>query len=188
MAGDWDMESVKSNILDPLTTLLEDNMEVVDKLQEIGRKISPVAEEVGRIFFSNQSITVNAIPAALAIAALIALTAKVVFGLTLSDMMDIMTGETGYSSTGYGTGYGAPSSGYGQAEPVYVPASNGYSSRSSQAVELTPEQKALYPEITELKKQLQDIQDAEVKMRQHIYLNTEGNKIASGAEQISYGY
>ena len=35
-------------------------------------------------------------------------------------------------------------------------------------VELTPEQKALYPELTQLQEQLRSVQDAELKLRQHI--------------------
>ena len=35
-------------------------------------------------------------------------------------------------------------------------------------VELSPEQKALYPELTQLQEQLRSVQDAELKLRQHI--------------------
>ena len=33
---------------------------------------------------------------------------------------------------------------------------------------MSPEQKALYPELTQLQEQLRSVQDAELKLRQHI--------------------
>ena len=45
-------------------------------------------------------------------------------------------------------GYAAPSSGYG----------NAYSARSGEGVELTPEQEALFPELGELREQIEGLQ------------------------------
>merc|ERR1711997_846899 len=159
--------------LDPLRELL-DNEE---------------AEAVVRGFFSNSNVTVNLIPAILAgLGALLFLLP--LLGIPILDVLfGAMTGAStgaGYgSSVSYGSGstgagYAAPSSGYG-----------AYSARSGEGVELTPEQKALFPELTDLRQQIENLQESEKSLREHIYFNTTGQTDginAADINQISYTY
>merc|ERR1712212_670646 len=165
--------------LDPLRELL-DNDEAVEK-----------AEAVVRGFFSNSNVTVNLIPAILAgLGALLFLLP--LLGIPILDVLfGAMTGAStgaGYgSSVSYGgstgAGYAAPSSGYG-----------AYSARSGEGVELTPEQKALFPELTDLRQQIENLQESEKSLREQIYFNTaaahsEGQLVnTADINQISYTY
>merc|ERR1719225_1231945 len=144
--------------LDPIRRLLE-NEEAVEK-----------AEAVVRGFFSNSNVTVNLIPAILAgLGALLFLLPLI--GIPILDIIfGAMTGAStgaGYSSnvsygaSTTGAGYAAPSSGYG-----------AYSARSGEGVELTPEQKALFPELTDLRQQIENLQESEKSLREQIYFNT----------------
>merc|ERR1711953_469730 len=144
--------------LDPLRELL-DNDEAVEK-----------AEAVVRGFFSNSNVTVNLIPAILAgLGALLFLLPLI--GIPILDIIfGAMTGAStgaGYSSnvsygaSTTGAGYAAPSSGYG-----------AYSARSGEGVELTPEQKAFFPELTDLRQQIENLQESEKSLREQIYFNT----------------
>merc|ERR1719356_223155 len=98
----------------------------------------------------------------------------------------VVRGFSGYSSnvsygaSTTGAGYAAPSSGYG-----------AYSARSGEGVELTPEQKALFPELTELRQQIENLQASEKSLREQIYFNTAGQTDginAADINQISYTY
>merc|ERR1711997_1332940 len=162
--------------LDPLRELL-DNDEAVEK-----------AEAVVRGFFSNSNVTVNLIPAILAgLGALLFLLP--LLGIPILDVLfGAMTGAStgaGYSSSisyggSTGAGYAAPSSGYG-----------AYSARSGEGVELTPEQKALFPELTDLRQQIENLQESEKSLREQIYFNTTGQTDginAADINQISYTY
>merc|ERR1712212_1207667 len=163
--------------LDPLRELF-DNDEAVEK-----------AEAVVRGFFSNSNVTVNLIPAILAgLGALLFLLP--LLGIPILDVLfGAMTGAStgaGYgSSVSYGgstgAGYAAPSSGYG-----------AYSARSGEGVELTPEQKALFPELTDLRQQIENLQESEKSLREQIYFNTaahsEGLGNTADINQISYTY
>jgi len=163
--------------LDPIRRLLE-NEEAVEK-----------AEAVVRGFFSNSNVTVNLIPAILAgLGALLFLLPLI--GIPILDIIfGAMTGAStgaGYSSnvsygaSTTGAGYAAPSSGYG-----------AYSARSGEGVELTPEQKALFPELTELRQQIENLQASEKSLREQIYFNTAGQTDginAADINQISYTY
>jgi len=163
-----EFDTIKSNILDPLKLLLgsSENMERLDTV-----------ESVARFLFSSENITVNATGILLAALAGLALGLKLIFGLTLFDVMDAMTGQGqgfggggGYGSS-YGSSYGV-SSGYGSgySQPSYSAPSSGYSSRSSdRTVELTAEQKSLYPELGQLHDQLQEEQNGELGPRNHIH-------------------
>jgi len=152
--------------LDPLRELLN-NDEAVEK-----------AESVVRGFFSNSNVTVNLIPAILAgLGALLFLLPLI--GIPILDIIfGAMTGTStgaGYSSNvsyggSTGAGYAAPSSGYG-----------AYSARSGEGVELTPEQKALFPELTDLRQQIENLQESEKSLREQIYFNT------AAAQQHSEG-
>jgi len=158
--------------------------------QESVEKLEPLAKEVGRIIYQNDSITVNW---GLVVGALIAgllLLLKLFFGLTLFDVMDAMTGAS-YGSTGYGYGapasssYTAPSTGYG------TPAS--YSSRSygeeEDQVQLTPEQKALYPELSKLQDEINQLKENEIQLRNQIfYGGNQGDLSNAASAQIAYSY
>merc|ERR1711953_512403 len=164
--------------LDPIRRLLE-NEEAVEK-----------AEAVVRGFFSNSNVTVNLIPAILAgLGALLFLLP--LLGIPILDVIfGAMTGTStaaGYGSNvsyggSTGAGCAAPSTGYG-----------AYSARSGEGVELTPEQKALFPELTDLRQQIENLQESERNPREQIYFNTaaqtEGlNTNTAGINQISYTY
>ena len=123
---------------------------------------------------------------------------KLFFGLTLFDVMDAMTGAS-YGSTGYGTGYAAPDSGY--AAP-----SSGYNSRTYEEdvsgmkeyrfalwrfytqIQLTPEQKALYPELAKLQDQLNELKDSEYQLRQQIFYGSEPDLSNAATAHIGYSY
>jgi uncharacterized membrane protein len=112
-------------------------------------------------------------------------------GIPILDIIfGAMTGTStgaGYSSSvsyggSTGAGYAAPSSGYG-----------AYSARSGEGVELTPEQKALFPELTDLRQQIENLQESEKSLREQIYFNTaaphsEGLGNTADINQISYTY
>lgn len=175
-----DFDVINTNFLEPLRNFLDGD----------------TSEETARIFFQNQSITVNAAAAAAAIAAGLALLLKLFFGLTLFDVMDAMTGATPhYGGTGYGapaTGYGAPQQSYGApASTGYAAPASGYSSRSSfedDDVQLTPEQKALYPELTKLQEQLDQLKESEVNLRHQIFYNSDSDVTPTSAGHIGYSY
>merc|ERR1711936_1253402 len=152
------------------------------------RELLDKAEAVVRGFFSNSNVTVNLIPAILAgLGALLFLLPLI--GIPILDIIfGAMTGAStgaGYSSNvsygaSTGAGYAAPSSGYG-----------AYSARSGEGVELTPEQKALFPELTELRQQIENLQASEKSLREQIYFNTAGQTDginAADVNQISYTY
>merc|ERR1711997_416357 len=159
--------------LDPLRELL-DNEE---------------AEAVVRGFFSNSNETVNLIPAILAVLGAL-LFLLPLLGIPILDVIfGAMTGTStaaGYGSNvsyggSTGAGYAAPSTGYG-----------AYSARSGEGVELTPEQKALFPELTDLRQQIENLQESEKSLREQIYFNTaahsEGLGNTTDINQISYTY
>ena len=54
-------------------------------------------------------------------------------------------------------------------------------------VELTEEQRALYPELTELQAQLRSVQDSELQLRQHL-LYQEASPELPAAGGIGYSY
>jgi len=157
--------------------------------------MSPVLEEVGRIIYSNQSVTINLAWAAAGVIGLGLLLLKLFFGLTLFDVMDAMTGATPhYGGTGYGapaTGYAAPAQSYGAPSTGYAAPSSGYSSRSSydeDDVQLTPEQKALYPELTKLQEQLDQLKESEVNLRHQIFYNSDPDVASAATGHIGYSY
>ena len=128
--------------------------------------------------------------------------------------MDAMTGATPhYGGTGYGapaTGYGAPTQSYGApASTGYAAPASGYSSRSSYEeddvssnrkiptkhgiwfmfqVQLTPEQKALYPELTKLQDQLDQLKESEVNLRHQIFYNGDSDVANTASGHIGYSY
>jgi len=177
-----ELELINKHLMEPLRELLSSD-DGVERLVATGRQQITIPG-----LFSNQTITINALAAALALAALLLLGLYLFFGLTLFDVMDAMAGNTGYG--GYGapdTGYGAPSSGYGAPSSGYSAPAAGYNSRND-LVELTPEQKALYPELTQLQEQLRSVQDAEFKLRQHIVYQESEPDLTPGVGQIGYNY
>jgi len=158
---------------------------------EAAESLEPLAKEVGRIIYSNNSITVNW---GLVVAALISgllLLLKLFFGLTLFDVMDAMTGAS-YGSTGYG--YGAPASSSYTAPSTGYAAPAAYSARSTfgedvEEVKLTPEQKALYPELAKLQEDINQLRENEIQLRQQIFYNgNQGDLSNAASAQIGYSY
>jgi len=185
-----DLDTINTNFLAPLIGLIGN-----DELRKNLEDISPLAQEVGRIFYSNSTVTVNLTAVALAALAGFLLLLKLFFGLTLFDVMDAMTGATPhYGGTGYGapaTGYGAPSQSYGAPSTGYAAPASGYSSRSSYGeddVQLTPEQKALYPELTKLQEQLDQLKESEVNLRHQIFYNGDNDVASDAIGHIGYSY
>lgn len=185
-----DLDTINTNFLAPLIGLIGN-----DELRKNLEEISPLAQEVGRIFYSNSTVTVNLTAVALAALAGFLLLLKLFFGLTLFDVMDAMTGATPhYGGTGYGapaTGYGAPSQSYGAPSTGYAAPASGYSSRSSYGdddVQLTPEQKALYPELTKLQEQLDQLKESEVNLRHQIFYNGDNDVASDAIGHIGYSY
>jgi len=188
---DLNFDAINTNFLAPLLGLLGN-----DELKKNLEEFSPLAQEVGRIFYSNNTVTVNLTAVALAALAGFLLLLKLFFGLTLFDVMDAMTGATPhYGGTGYGapaTGYGAPTQSYGApASTGYAAPASGYSSRSSYEeddVQLTPEQKALYPELTKLQDQLDQLKESEVNLRHQIFYNGDSDVPNTDSGHIGYSY
>jgi len=185
-----DLDTINTNFLAPLIGLIGN-----DELRKNLEEILPLAQEVGRIFYSNSTVTVNLTAVALAALAGFLLLLKLFFGLTLFDVMDAMTGATPhYGGTGYGapaTGYGAPSQSYGAPSTGYAAPASGYSSRSSYGdddVQLTPEQKALYPELTKLQEQLDQLKESEVNLRHQIFYNGDNDVASDAIGHIGYSY
>merc|ERR1712203_608460 len=114
------------------------------------------AEEVGRFIFSNGSITVNLLPI-LTFTFLGALLAVPLLLPAFDALSGLYSSAAGYSnSVAYSSNnYGPPVSGY------------GYSARSS--LIFSDEQKALYPEITELRAKIEKLQEDEYNIRSQIY-------------------
>jgi len=186
-----DLDTINTNFLEPLRRLTSNEGELSENL----RDMSPVLEEVGRIIYSNNAVTINLAWALAAILGLGLLLLKLFFGLTLFDVMDAMTGATPhYGGTGYGapaTGYGAPAQSYGAPSTGYAAPASGYSSRSSydeDDVQLTPEQKALYPELTKLQEQLDQLKESEVNLRHQIFYNSDNDVASDAIGHIGYSY
>merc|ERR1712212_1357638 len=152
-----------------------DHLAFLDPLRELFDNDEAVekAEAVVRGFFSNSNVTVNLIPAILAgLGALLFL-----LPLLGIPILDVLFG----AMTGASTGAGYSSS-------------ISYSARSGEGVELTPEQKALFPELTDLRQQIENLQESEKSLREQIYFNTaaahsEGQLVnTADINQISYTY
>jgi len=121
------------------------------------KEIQEKAEELGRFFFSNGSITVNLLPI-ITFTFLGALLAIPLLLPAFDALSGLYSNAAGYSnSVAYSSSnYGPPGTGY------------GYSARSS-LIELSDEQKALYPEITDLRAKIEKLQEDEYNIRSQIY-------------------
>lgn len=115
------------------------------------------AEELGRFFFSNGSVTINLLPI-ITFTFLAALLAVPLLLPAFDALSSVYSSAAGYSnSVAYSSNnYGPPGTGY------------GYSARSS-LIELSDEQKALYPEITDLRAKIEKLQEDEYNIRSQIY-------------------
>jgi len=124
------------------------------------KEMQEKAEEVARFFFSNGSVTINLLPV-LTFTLLTALLAIPLLLPAFDALSSFYSNTAGYSNTvAYSGGnYSPPSSGY------------GYSARSS-LIDLSDEQKALYPEITELRAKIEKLQEDEYNIRSQIYYGT----------------
>merc|ERR1711892_261244 len=141
-------------------------------------------EDVARIFFTNGNLTVNLLPALLVGLGLM-LFILPLLGIPILDM--IFGAMTGVATAGYGSSYGATSYNQGTTGTGY--GSAGYSSRAGD-VQLTPEQQALFPELTELRTQIAQLKESEQDLRNHIYYNTANAVVdpAGAAGEIGYSY
>jgi len=185
------LEEIHDTLIEPFLGFLS---------PDTAEKVEPLAKEVARVIFTNDSITVNW---GLVVGALIAgllLLLKLFFGLTLFDVMDAMTGAsygtgygyaapaTSYSSASTGAGYASPSSGYN------APAAAGYSARSTygddeEDISLTAEQKALYPELAKLQEDINRLKENELQLRNQIfYTGNQADLSNAGSAQIGYSY
>lgn len=148
------------------------NIELLEPLKELLLKENvqgvEVMEELGRIFFSNAAVTINLVPALLVGAGLLLFLLPLLGVPILDILFGAMTGATG----GYGNAYGGSVSAYGAA-PVN---DYGYASRSG--VELSPEQEALFPKLSELRGQIEELQESESKLRNHIYQQVANSEAA----------
>jgi len=120
------------------------------------KEIQEKAEELGRFFFSNGNITVNLLPI-ITFTFLAALLAVPLLLPAFDALSGLYSNAAGYSNVAYSSNnYGPPGTGY------------GYSARSS-LIELSDEQKALYPEITDLRAKIEKLQEDEYNIRSQIY-------------------
>jgi len=138
-------------------------VETLDSILEFfqDEDVQEKAAEVGRLFFTNGSVTVNLIPILLFsfLGSLLFLPLLLPAYDALSSLYSsaLSSNSVAYSATNYGT----PVAGY------------GYSARSS-AIELTDEQKALYPEIAELREKIERLQADEYNIRSQLYYGSAG--------------
>jgi len=154
---------VKIEALESVLALLQD-----EQIQE-------KAGEGARFFFTNGSVTINLLPI-LTFTFLAALLAIPLLLPAYDALSGLYSNAAGYSNNvAYsGTNYGPPASGF------------GYSARSS-LIELSDEQKALYPEITELRAKIEKLQEDEYNIRSQIYYGTYDTTNANSLAQ-PYSY
>jgi len=125
--------------------------------------VQKTIEGTARIFYSDNNITVNLLPA-LAILSLGLLALAPLLGIPL---LPLLSGITGGGSTSGSGGYGAPATGYGDA----------YSRGGTDYYDTT---------ITDLQAQIAALQDSELELRNQLYYST-GNAPASvTSNQIGY--
>lgn len=55
-------------------------------------------------------------------------------------------------------------------------------------IQLTPEQKALYPELTKLQEQLDKLKESEVNLRHQIFYNSDTDLSNTASGHIGYSY
>lgn len=133
-------------------------------------------EESMRIFYSNNALTVNLIPA-LIIIGLLSLLLKPLFGISILDGL-LGGGSSGASygsnlevSDGYGppaAAYGAPDAGYGAPAPSYdapapsydAPSSNSYDAPSSNSYDAPVDQYGRRRRAVELPREARDLYSA----------------------------
>jgi len=137
-------------------------VETLDSILEFfqDKDVQEKAAEVGRLFFTNGSVTVNLIPVLL-----FSFLGSLLFLPLLLPAYDALSSlyssALSSNSVAYSANYAAPVAGY------------GYSARSS-AIELTDEQKALYPEIAELREKIERLQADEYNIRSQLYYGAGG--------------
>lgn len=139
------------------------------------KEIQEKAEELGRFFFSNGSVTVNLLPI-ITFTFLASLLAIPLLLPAFDALSGLYSNAAGYSnSVAYSSNnYGPPGTDY------------GYSARSS-LIELSEEQKALYPEITELRAKIEKLQEEEYNIRSQIYYGG-GNYDTTNSNNLAQPY
>jgi len=193
---DFTFDEIHENFLEPALRLWQGEAPA-EAAGDLLRHLGPVLRETGRQVFTNGNITVNLLPVIAAALALGALLLKLFFGLTIFDVMDAMTGSTyGHGYSGADSGYSAPSTGGGYAAPsAGYEAAAGYSSRAShfgdgeEEVQLTPEQRSLYPELAKLQDDINRLKESELQLRNQIFYNNPAGDLAgAAAAQIGFSY
>lgn len=151
------------------------NIETLESVLELiqSKDVQEKAEEVARLFFSNGNITVNLLP----IITFAFFSALLLLPLLLP-AYDALTGlyssALGLSNVAYSSNQYNPVSGY------------GYSARTSAGtLELSEDQKALYPEIAELREKIEKLQEDEYNLRTQIYYGQYDN---TAADKAAYTY
>lgn len=124
--------------------------------------VQKTVEETARIFFSNDNITVNLIPA-LAILSLGLLALAPLLGIPL---LPLLSGITGGGSTSGSGAYGAPATGYGDS----------YSRGDTEYYQTT---------ITDLQAQVAALQDSELELRNQLYYSN-NSPTSVTSNQIGY--
>ena len=138
------------SLIDTLKTIMDDPT-MMERL-----------EETARVFFSNDTVTVNLLPA-LAVLSLGLLLLAPLLGIPL---LPLLSGLTGGSSSGSG-GYGAPATGYGDA---YSRADTPYYDQT----------------VADLQAQVAALQDSELELRNQVYYNTANTAAGATSNQIGY--
>jgi len=135
-------------------------VETLESVLELfqNKDVQEKASELARLFYSGGGVTINLLPIFF-----FSFLAALLFLPLLLPAYDALSGlyssAVGYSNVAYSSNYGSPVSGY------------GYQSRSSN-IELSDEQKSLYPEISELREKIEKLQEDEYNLRSQIYYGT----------------
>ena len=135
-------------------------LEALESVLEIFQKpeVQEKATELARLFYSNGSVTINLLPILI-----FSFLGALLFIPLLLPAYDALSGL--YSSA---LGYSSLSSAYSANNYAYNNG-YGYSARSGNTIELTADQKALYPEISELRDKIEKLQEEEYNLRTQIY-------------------
>ena len=130
---------------------------------------------MARFFFSNGNVTINLLPI-LTFTFFAALLAVPLL-LPAYDALSGLYSNAYSNSVAYsGSTYGQPASGFGYSARSSLVRCNSHNYSKHfidiLQVELSDEQKALYPEITELRAKIEKLQEDEFNIRSQIYYGT----------------
>jgi len=149
-------------------------VEAIESVLELlqNKDVQEKATEAARLFFSNGSVTISLLP--ILIFSFLGALLFLPLLLPLYDsLVGVYSNAVGYSYSGNSNNYGTPVAGY------------GYSARSN-AIELTDEQKSIYPEIAELRDKIEKLQEDEYNIRSQIYYGTYDTATNDNAAAYTY--